>query len=273
MSMGGASGFACASSPATCNLIHTWTFNTTSQWQGTYTYQEAAVVSDSKTDPTMLHITGMVSNYDGFGIYTGKCSSLAGYTGVTFTLKGTTASADKPNTVKFVVQINDDEPIDMMNSKGKCAGASGVDCISPSKVIMTSDSPQTIMFSDLTGGKPVTAVDLTQVLGLQWQIDPDASKTPFAIDLTLSDVTLIGMPEGDCSEGASGGMGGMGAGGMSGSAGTGTGGAGAGQGGAATGGQAQGGQAQGGQSTAGTGTGGMSAGSSNGDAGHAQGGA
>ncbi|HEV8548692.1 MAG TPA: hypothetical protein VGQ57_06690 [Polyangiaceae bacterium] len=244
--MAGATGFACAMSPATCNLIHTWTFGTTSQWQGTYTYQETTVMKDSTTDPTMLHITGTVSKYDGFGIYTGKCSSLSGYTGITFTLKGTTSSVDKPNALKFVIQINADEPIDMTNSKGACVGSSGVECISPSKAIMPSDSPQTIMFSDLAGGKPLATVDATQVLGLQWQIDPDASGTAFPIDLTLSEVTLIGTPTGDCSSGG-GGMGGMG-----GAAGSATGG----QAGTATGGQA--GTATGGQS--GGGQGGVSGG-------------
>jgi hypothetical protein len=249
---GGAAPYTCAMSPATCNLIHTWTFSTTSQWQGTYTYQPNALMSDKTTDPTVFHITGMVSDYDGFGIYTGKCSSLSGYTGVTFTLKGTTASVDKPNTVKFVIQMNADEPIDTTNSKGACVGSSGVECISPNKVIMTSDSPQTVMFSDLTGGKPIAALDPTQVLGLQWQIDPDGTKTPFAVDLQLSEVTLIGTPTGDCSMGG----GGMGAGGM---AGTGAGGAStAGQAGASTAGQGGVSTAGQGGANGGTGTGGMS---------------
>lgn len=214
----GAAPFTCTTpAAATCNLIVNWgTFSTTSQFQGTYSYQETTVVIDKTTDPTKLHITGTVSTYDGFGIYTGKCSSLMGYTGVSFTLSGTTMSVDKPNALKFVMQMNADEPIDTKNMKGACPGAAGVDCISPSKAIMPSDSPQTIMFSDLTGGKPVAAADVTQVLGFQWQIDPDASKTPFMIDLTLSNFKLEGggAPV-DCSMGS----GGMGAGGMAGAGG------------------------------------------------------
>jgi hypothetical protein len=197
---------------ATCNLIVNWgTFAATSQFQGTYTYQETTVVADKTTDPTKFHVTGTVSTYDGFGIYTGKCSSLAGYTGVTFTLSGTTMSVDKPNALKFVVQMNGNEPIDATNKKGACVGASGVECVSPNKAIMPSDTPQTIMFADLVGGKPMTTLDVTQVLGFQWQIDPDASATPFAIDLTLSNLSLVGGsgPPVDCSVGM-GGMGGMG---------------------------------------------------------------
>jgi len=237
-SAGAAMTFDCATpAMATCNLITNWnTFAEASQFQGTYKYQEDTVVKDSMADPTKLHITGTVSTYDGFGIYTGKCSSLAGYTGVTFTLSGTTMSVDAPNALKFVAQMNADEPVDATNMKGACVGAAGVDCISPSKAVMPSDTPQTVNFADMTGGKPTAAVDVTQILGFQFQINPDASATPFMIDLTLSNFQLIGGPGGpvDCSMG-SGGMGGMG--GMSGAGGAaaGAGGAAAGAGGAAAG--------------------------------------
>jgi hypothetical protein len=195
-----AAGFACPLFPATCNLIHTWTFSTTSQWQGTYTYSQPSIRSDYTTEPTVFRVTGMVGDYAGFGVYTAKCTSLAGFTGVTFTLKGTLASVDKPNTLTFFVLTNTDEPIDMTGMTGECPGLAGVDCASPHRVITTSDRPQTVMFSDLTGGKPVALLDVNEVLGLRWQIEPDASQTPFAIDLSLSDVTLIGPgPKGDCS--------------------------------------------------------------------------
>jgi len=209
----GSAAFDCSMpAAATCNLIVNWgTFAADSPFQGTYSYQEATVMVDKTTDPTKLHITGTVANYDGFGIYTGKCSSLMGYTGVTFTLSGNTMSVDKPNALKFVVQLNADEPIDATNKKGACVGASGVECVSPSKTIMPSDAPQTVNFADMTGGKPLATVDVTQVLGFQWQIDPDASATPFPIDLTLSNFSLVGGSGGpvDCSVGM-GGMGGMG---------------------------------------------------------------
>jgi hypothetical protein len=192
--------------PATCNLIHTWTFSPTSQWQGTYTFSDlSGLTADKATDPTVLHVTGLGDVAAGFGIYAARCTSLRGFTGVTFTLKGTVISVGTPNTLTFVVQTNEDEPIDTVAMRGQCAGSAGVNCLSPRRVITTSDQPQTVMFSELTGGKPVATLDVDAVIGLQWLVDTESS----ALDLSLSDVTLIGPgPMGDCSmSGASGGGG------------------------------------------------------------------
>jgi hypothetical protein len=222
-------------------------------------------VTYDMTDKNEMHITGMVSDYSGFGIYLNSCSTIAAYSGVTFTLSGNTMSVDNANKLRFVIQTNSDEPIDTTNKKGTCPGMPGNGCNSPRKEgIMPMDTAQSVAFTDLGNGEPVAALNPAEVVGIQWQIDPDASKMPFSIDLKLDDFKFTGgaaAPVECTAASSSGGMGGMGAGGAAGGAGTGAGGASGGQGGA-SGGAAGGG----GRSGAGAGGGGGRSGSGAGGA-------
>ncbi len=259
-------GFACtAPTAATCDSIQVWgTFSNGTFGGGLYTYGQLtrdATVTDS------FKVSGMVTDYSGFGVYFNSCSSLAAYTGVSFVMTGTSASVAKPNVVRFVVQTNPDEAIDMENMKGMCPGMPGVGCNSPRKEgVAPSDMAQAFLFTDLMGGEPVATVTTTEVLGLQWQIDPDTGGTPFAVDITIDNLTLTGGASApvECTA-PMGGMGGMGSGGAAtggapaaggaplggagGTAGAATGGApsaGTGAGGAATGGMTGGGGTPGG---------------------------
>jgi hypothetical protein len=90
--------------------------------------------------------------------------------------------------------------------------------------IPIQDTPQTITWDLIptTSGMPTPwnpASSPMELVGLQWQFAWTDSATPYAVDVTLDDVTLDGvMPDTDCGTYmAAGGMGGMG--GMAGAAG------------------------------------------------------
>jgi hypothetical protein len=269
----GASGFACTSPvTATCDSISDWGSFTNGMFGGGL-YVYGTGVAYDMTDKNEMHITGMVSDYSGFGIYFNSCSTIAAYNGVTFTLSGNTMSVDNANKLRFVIQTNSDEPIDTTNKKGTCPGMAGNGCNSPRKEgIMPSATAQSVAFSDLGNGQPVATLNPAEVVGIQWQIDPDASKMPFSIDLKLDDFKFtnaaMSAPIPCTAASSSGGMGGMGAGGASGGAGSGAGGASGGQGGAsggmggASGGMSGGGgrSGGGGASSGGASSGGMSGG-------------
>ncbi len=123
--------FACTMpAAATCDSFDNWG-TSTSAWfgSGTFTggfsiYGSGLVRDTAVTDK--IHITGMVSTYSGFNIWFSSCSTLAAYTGVTFTLTGTSPSTLTPGTMTFNPQTNSDYPyegmgIDATSKKGTCA--------------------------------------------------------------------------------------------------------------------------------------------------------
>lgn len=192
---GATGGFGCDDPfVVTCNSVDTWS-STAAPFGGggLFSYDDFThSLTGDTADGTAFHLTGVVGLYAGFGVYLNRCSTLAGYTSVTFSLSGVTASVDKPNRVHFEILDNRDELIDVENHKGMCVGSAGLDCVSPGKDIMLSDAPTTVLFSELTGGKPSGTLDPSEVLGFMWQFEPDASHTPFAVDVKLDHLTLIG---------------------------------------------------------------------------------
>jgi hypothetical protein len=259
-------GFACTTpTAATCDSIQTWgNFTNGTFGGGLYVYGD--ITRDTAVTDA-FHVTGTVTTYSGFGVYFNSCSSLAAYTGVSFVMTGTSASTAKPNAVRFIVQTNEDEPVDTMNSKGACPGMPGVGCNSPRvESVAPSDMAQPFLFTAFMGGEPVATVTTTQVLGLQWQFDPDtASPAGYAVDFTIDNLTFTGGTAApvECTA-PMGGMGGMGAGGAATGGGPAAGGApmggAGGTAGAATGGAPAGGAGAGGAATGGRAAGGMSGG-------------
>ncbi|HTQ05215.1 MAG TPA: hypothetical protein VMI54_15230 [Polyangiaceae bacterium] len=170
---------------ASCNAVRDWGVNALG---GLF------VFGDLRTDFTnteSFHVTGSVGTYSGFGVYFNACTDLSAYRSMTFTLSGTSGSVDATDVVRFVVQQNADEPPDQLNRKGGCPGPAS-NCSSPFVYLGVGSTPQTVAFSSLTNGAPLAGLDPTQLLGLEWLIAPDASGTPFAVDLTLDDLTFDG---------------------------------------------------------------------------------
>jgi hypothetical protein len=190
----------------------------------------SGITRDTSTDG--IHVSGMVAGYGhGFGLWFDKCSNLSTVQGVMFTLSGTTGMG---NLVDFQVQTNDTFPwsFDPASGKGACTPTDDTNpfgsCIAPLASVMAG-GPVTVMWADLTGGTPTVwdpATGPAQVVGLQWQFPWTETAMPYAVDVTLEDVTLIGGSGTDCgmmvgSGGTTGAGGSGGAGGTGGDGGTG----------------------------------------------------
>jgi hypothetical protein len=260
----GAGGGAAAAGPfacdmpkvANCNQINDFSTSSAQSWgmgdfSGGVSVFGAGIMRD--TDTTRLHITGMVMGYGhGFNLWITYCSDLSAYTGVQFTLSGTTADAMMMNTIDFQLQTNSNYPWQPrpMDSKGACTAPEGVDpwgmCISPGINVPLAASPTAVTWAQMMGGMPTmwaAATSPKEIVGIQWQFPWSEGRTAYAVDVTLDNVSFTGGTATVCPPymmggGGMGGAGGSGAGsgGMAGSGGGAGGAGGAGGGMAGTGG-------------------------------------
>jgi hypothetical protein len=266
---GGKQGYACAGKMATCNSITEFSTSTAASFgmgvftggvtifgttaTGTTTPAYARVET---TDTSKIHVTGTVTGYGfGFGLWFAACSDLSAFTGVEFTIGGTTMAAT-PNVIQLQVQTNSDYPwqADLNTPKGGCTAMDTTnpwgECIAPvaSVTMMPTPTAMPVLWAGVSGGTPVMWSATTspmEVIGIQWQFPWDETTMPYVVDATLESVKLTGGTDTACP--TISGMGGMG--GMGGMAGSSSGGAGA------------GGMASGGMAGSATGGGGASAGS------------
>jgi hypothetical protein len=190
---GGMAGFTCDTPVVpTCDRLQSFsTFGSGDFGGGIFAYGD---LSFDTSDSSTFHVTGSVSNWSGFGIYLNTCSTLAAYTGVSFVLSGTIASLDHPNQFQFSVSSNADSPVDAGGKRGACEGVVDEVCIAPAMDLTVNGSPQSVLWTQLSKGKPVATLDPGQVLDFRWEVVADATQTPFSVDLTLDDFTLLGGP-------------------------------------------------------------------------------
>lgn len=290
---GGMQGFACAGKMASCNFITEFSTATAASFgSGDFTGGITVFGSTAATattpayarvdtdDTGKIHVTGTVTGYGfGFGLWFAACSDLSAFTGVEFTIGGTTTHATKPNAVELQVQTNSDYPWQAApaDKKGGCTAMDETmpwsSCIAPKDEVMIAETPAAIpvlwaaVGADAgSEGTPVPwspTMSPAEVIGIQWQFPWAEAAMPYEVDVTLESIRLTGGDEDVCPTiGGMAGAGGMG--GMAGTAGQSSGGAGAG--GMAGGGA--GGAGAGGAGSGNAGTAGMSgSGSSGGGAG------
>jgi hypothetical protein len=119
-----------------------------------------------------------------------QCVNTSTFTGIQFTLGGTTGGCN----LRFEVQSFSQQSVD--NGGGCPKGAS---CYSfPSELLQSTTGPIVVKFADLAGtGQPAAAADLAKELGgLQWQFESpapvgDAGQMGCtAISLTIANVSF-----------------------------------------------------------------------------------
>jgi len=140
---------------------------------GTYIYPNAATAADqmglsNSFDGMNWHITGLVKDYSGFGIYLTSKTDASMFGGLSFDIKGTftavgTGTAPAATATMTVVdsahEVDSTHTSDARMTCGTCAPANGSEydgtCAQASKAIpMTGASvTQTVAWNDLTGGK------------------------------------------------------------------------------------------------------------------------
>ena len=239
----GTGPFTCAKTAASCGSWTTFPQSTMNSW-GSGMFTGGITVfgtgfTRSATGTDSVHVSGMVTGYGyGFGLYFSSCSDLSKYTGLSFKVKGMT---DATAMLQVQVQSNEDYPWQPrpMDMKGSCTAPDATMaysvCIAPSKnvAVTGTEATVTVAFADLAAGMPKATLDPTQVVGIQFAMPwAGTTGTPYAADITISDIELTG---GGTAPSCAMGAGGTGAGGAGGTGGTG------GSGGAATGGGGAGG--------------------------------
>jgi len=139
---------------------------------GKFDYNGAAgstmASSVDSTNHTLV-LSGNVNpgDYAGGGLSFDECVNAAAYSGVQFTLGGTTAGCD----LIFNVQTFDEKPAGV-NQVGGCLSG----CYSfPNVKLASASGPMTVPFSTLTGGQLLVATAIqNEMVGLQWQFQSPA---------------------------------------------------------------------------------------------------
>jgi hypothetical protein len=156
-----------------------------------FSYQYGAgITSDVSTG--VWHLTGMVSEYSGFGFGFNYDNShnadASGYAGVEFTMKGNVGPS---GSLTLGVQHGPDSAPTTFSACSKCPG----DCGDPTKTFNVGQTQMKISlrWSDFAGGRPQGGVDPKQLLGLIWFFGWNgAGSTPYTVDLTITDVKFLG---------------------------------------------------------------------------------
>lgn len=168
---------------------------------GTFLYQQADADALTGTiTNAALHLSGNIAanDYAGFGFYFGpnQGSDASKYSGFSFTLSGSLGNS----TVDVQMQMTPDYPLHQSN-KGTCDYVTAdagmwVYCKNPHVSLSTllpggvTTAAQTVQvpWTSLTGGNPVSAIDPTQLLGIQFQFN--CGTAACAVDVTLDDLTF-----------------------------------------------------------------------------------
>ena len=171
-------------------------------WGGMYLYpaipgacSDAAVPAFPLTQDFSAgswHVSGVVGDYSGFGIYLEPCMiDLSAYTSISFTIGGIVGATGE---LTFgVASSEDDEPNKCWTNVGTCTPDAGM-CRSPHAQIAVPATPGTVTvhWTDLTGGVPTPTLNTTQVTGFNFAFDCGSClMTPYPVDLTIDDVTLL----------------------------------------------------------------------------------
>ena len=177
----------------------TWN-NTMGKWGcgfngATYSYAgpKSTMVAQVNTMAHNLQLSGDVASgdYAGGGLSFGQCVNTTVYSGVEFTLGGTSAGCD----VYFQVQSYDAQGV----ANGGGCPDKGVGCyIFPQFKLAATMGQLTVHFSDLSGGMPTGAAAIAaEIVGLQWQFQspppPDGGLQVSCekIGLTITDVKFV----------------------------------------------------------------------------------
>jgi hypothetical protein len=183
---------------------------------GTYIYPNAAMAADqmglSNTfDGMNWHITGLVKDYAGFGLYLASTSNVSMFGGMSFDISGTVTMVGTaaPPTLSANMSITDvAHAVDSLHTAdgsmtcGTCAPTSSQydgTCASPAKVIpITATSvTQTVHWTDLTGGKRPPSFtgespNPMSITAIAWALPwSGPTSAPYMVDLVIDNIKYI----------------------------------------------------------------------------------
>jgi len=185
---------------------------------GTYIYPNAAMAADqmglSNTfDGMNWHITGLVKDYSGFGLYLTSVSDLSMFGGISFDISATftaTGAGDGGVPAASVTMSISDvaHAVDSLHTAdgsmtcGTCAPTSSQydgTCAAPSKVIAltATSATQTLHWTDLSGGKRPPqftgeSPNPASIIGMAWALPWNGpGSAQYMVDILIDNIKYI----------------------------------------------------------------------------------
>ena len=187
---------------------------------GTYIYPDSVGVLPplpaltSDMSGSNWHITGTVGTYSGLGLYWNISGGVAcalldasAFKGIKMTISG---SVPAPNTLNLSVSTAADTistdwyakytvaPATYSPTFGRCnpPGSNQYDqtCSAPSKVIPVTATPTTVtvLWADLTGGKPSPSVTPKELTGMSFYFTWNGTgSVAYPVDITIDDLSFV----------------------------------------------------------------------------------
>lgn len=159
------------------------------------------------------HISGDVGNYSGFALFFNNCFKVdaSAYKGISFTVSG---EVEMGGTLTFLVGTAADDItsawLNMHKAEGeadkhnfgRCTPATDNQydgsCGSPTKSIPVTADPTvvTVLWKDLTSGKPQASVTPSEITSIAWSFPAPAgagtdSPTVYKADVVIDDLTFV----------------------------------------------------------------------------------
>jgi hypothetical protein len=140
-----------------------------------------------------------IGGYTGYVMWFANCLNAAApvphpetpYSGIQFKVKGNLGGA----SLQFQVQTSTNYPIDGKNQKGECVGGWGsLTCNNNYVEVTLAPEWTTASFTwdQFTGGYPVTYLDPSNILGLQWQANcPTSAKERCVMEIDIDRVEFF----------------------------------------------------------------------------------
>jgi hypothetical protein len=176
---------------------------------GTYIYPDSSSATlfalTSDITHSNWHISGTVGTYSGFGLYWYACALLdaSAFKGISMTISGNMPA----NTLYISVDTAEDEVATAWyvantttpataGTFGTCVPGSNLydgTCAVPSTAIPVAATPTavTILWADLTGGKPQASVSPSKLTGISFYFNYSFSTAPFPVDITIDDLSFV----------------------------------------------------------------------------------
>jgi hypothetical protein len=171
------------------------TFGPASYRWGSYAYAapgQPTPVGTATPDGNGIEIVGSFSPVDGGGNYAGvgvffagtTCLDASAFTGIRFDLTG-----DLGGCALALGAASSADLDSVLNpGRGACSSGTGA-CYGPAAAVAAGSTSVMIPFTSLAGGMPVSTLDPSTIVVVQWQLTPPASGS-CAADFTVSNVAF-----------------------------------------------------------------------------------
>jgi len=141
-----------------------------------------------------VRVSGTVNTYSSFDVAFAACVDASAFAGLAFELGGSVGPA---GMLTFVITTRENSPEPPFTATGTCVPRDPsnpfADCHSAytQLPVPTAPASTSVRFADLRGGVPAPSADPAQLLSLEFSLPWSSTAQPYAVDVTLGNVSLI----------------------------------------------------------------------------------